>query len=83
VSKVIQKGQLQFHFTKLYFIDNDRIYLGSNIDLSRILFWTKKKKKTLAGINTIGNGQWWQTFVHVFDQSKRWFSFCQRKRKFN
>ncbi len=42
-------------------IDNGRIYLGS-ID-SRLFVIDEV---TNTGINTVGNGQWWQTFVHVF-----------------
>jgi hypothetical protein len=42
-------------------IDNGRIYLGS-VD-SRLFVIDEK---TNFGINTVGNGQWWQTFVHVF-----------------
>lgn len=57
------KGTTTIPFTKLssVSVDNGRIYLGS-ID-SRIFVLDEK---SLSGINTIGNGQWWQTFVHVF-----------------
>jgi hypothetical protein len=61
--KSYTKGATTIPFTKLssISIDNDRIYLGS-ID-SRIFVLNEK---TLSGISTLGNGQWWQTFVHVF-----------------
>lgn len=42
-------------------VDNGRIYLGS-VD-SRLFVIDEK---TNLGISVIGNGQWWQTFVHVF-----------------
>lgn len=42
-------------------IDNGRIYIGS-ID-SRVFVLDEI---TNTGISTVGNGQWWQTFVHVF-----------------
>lgn len=42
-------------------IDNGRIYLGSTD--SRLFVFDET---TLSGISTVGNGQWWQTFVHVF-----------------
>lgn len=42
-------------------IDSGRIYLGSTD--SRLFVMDEA---TLTGINTVGNGQWWQTFVHVF-----------------
>ena len=42
-------------------IDKGRIYLGS-VD-SRLFVLDEN---SFIGINTVGNGQWWQTFVHVF-----------------
>ncbi|WDF58543.1 hypothetical protein PQ462_17670 [Flavobacterium sp. KACC 22758] len=42
-------------------IDNGRIYLGSEESRLFVL-----DEATGLGINTVGNGQWWQTFVHVF-----------------
>lgn len=42
-------------------IDNGRIYVGSTD--SRLFVFDEN---TTAGISTVGNGQWWQTFVHVF-----------------
>lgn len=47
-------------------IDNGRIYLGSTD--SRLFVMDEA---TLTGINTVGNGQWWQTFVHVFGVTVR------------
>lgn len=57
------KGTTTIPLTRLssVCIDNGRIYLGS-VD-SRIFVFDEN---TNAGINTIGNGQWWNTFVHVF-----------------
>lgn len=43
-------------------VDNGRIYIGSRE--SRLFVMDEN---TNAGISTVGNGQWWQTFVHVFD----------------
>ncbi len=42
-------------------IDKGRIYVGSTE--SRLFVFDET---TNAGISTVGNGQWWQTFVHVF-----------------
>ncbi|WP_343707348.1 hypothetical protein [Flavobacterium sp.] len=42
-------------------VDNGRIYVGSTE--SRLFVFDET---TNAGISTVGNGQWWQTFVHVF-----------------
>ncbi|URM36788.1 hypothetical protein [Flavobacterium anhuiense] len=42
-------------------VDNGRIYLGTTE--SRLFVFDET---TNAGISTVGNGQWWQTFVHVF-----------------
>jgi hypothetical protein len=42
-------------------VDNGRIYLGS-VD-SRLFVLDET---TNGGISTVGNGQWWKTFVHVF-----------------
>lgn len=75
--KSYTKGTTTIPFTKLssISIDNDRIYLGS-ID-SRVFVLDEK---TLSGINTIGNGQWWQTFVHVFGlKAKDGFLFVKEK----
>jgi hypothetical protein len=57
------KGTTTIPFTKLssVSVDNGRIYIGS-VD-SRLFVIDEK---TNLGINTVGNGQWWQTFVHVF-----------------
>ena len=57
------KGSTTIPFSKLssISIDNGRIYLGS-VD-SRLFVMDEK---TTNGINTLGNGQWWTTFVHVF-----------------
>lgn len=42
-------------------VDNGRIYVGSTE--SRLFVFDEI---TNAGISTVGNGQWWKTFVHVF-----------------
>ncbi|MFH7005194.1 hypothetical protein [Flavobacterium bizetiae] len=42
-------------------VDNGRIYIGSRE--SRLFVMDEN---TNAGISTVGNGQWWNTFVHVF-----------------
>ncbi|MBZ4033373.1 hypothetical protein K6T82_01240 [Flavobacterium sp. 17A] len=42
-------------------VDNGRIYVGSTE--SRLFVFDET---TNVGISTVGNGQWWQTFVHVF-----------------
>lgn len=57
------KGTTTIPFTKLssVSIDKGRIYIGS-VD-SRLFVMDET---TNAGINTVGNGQWWTTFVHVF-----------------
>ena len=57
------KGNTTIPLTQLssISIDNGRIYLGS-VD-SRLFVINEN---TFLGINTVGNGQWWQTFVHVF-----------------
>ncbi|QSB25616.1 hypothetical protein HAV12_014675 [Flavobacterium sp. CLA17] len=57
------KGTTNIPFTNLssVCVDNKRIYLGS-VD-SRL--FVLDETNTL-GINTVGNGQWWNTFVHVF-----------------
>ena len=57
------KGTTNIGFTRLssVCVDNGRIYIGS-ID-SRLFVLDEV---TGAGISTVGNGQWWQTFVHVF-----------------
>ncbi|WP_414000278.1 hypothetical protein ACMDB5_06925 [Flavobacterium sp. W1B] len=57
------KGTTTIPLTKLssVSVDNGRIYLGS-VD-SRLFVIDEN---TNIGINTVGNGQWWNTFVHVF-----------------
>lgn len=57
------KGTTVIPFTKIssVAVDNGRIYIGS-VD-SRLFVMDEA---TNAGINTVGNGQWWKTFVHVF-----------------
>jgi hypothetical protein len=57
------KGDTTIPLTQLssVSIDNGRIYLGS-VD-SRLFVLDEV---TNIGINIVGNGQWWQTFVHVF-----------------
>ncbi|OXE96513.1 hypothetical protein BC749_10471 [Flavobacterium araucananum] len=57
------KGTTTIPFTKIssVAVDNGRIYVGS-VD-SRLFVLDEN---TNAGINTVGNGQWWTTFVHVF-----------------
>nr|WP_199003193.1 hypothetical protein [Flavobacterium sp. ASV13] len=42
-------------------VDNGRIYIGSRESRLFVI-----DEATNAGISTVGNGQWWQTFVHVF-----------------
>lgn len=61
--KEYTKGTTTISLTKLssVCIDNGRIYIGS-VD-SRLFVIDEK---TNLGISVIGNGQWWQTFVHVF-----------------
>jgi hypothetical protein len=61
--KSYTKGDTTIPLTKLssVSVDNGRIYLGS-VD-SRLFVIDEN---TNLGINTVGNGQWWQTFVHVF-----------------
>lgn len=57
------KGTTTIPFTQLssISIDNGRIYVGS-VD-SRLFVLDEA---TTLGINTVGNGNWWETFVHVF-----------------
>lgn len=57
------KGNITIPFSGLssVCIDNGRIYIGS---LESRLFVLDET--TTLGINTVGNGQWWETFVHVF-----------------
>ncbi|WP_264530927.1 hypothetical protein [Flavobacterium sp. N502540] len=57
------KGATTIPFTKLtsVCVDSGRLYIGS-VD-SRLFVLDES---TNAGINTVGNGQWWNTFVHVF-----------------
>jgi hypothetical protein len=57
------KGETTIPLTQLSSIsvDNGRIYLGSADSRLFVI-----DEKTNLGINTVGNGQWWRTFVHVF-----------------
>jgi len=57
------KGTTTIALTRLssVCIDNGRIYLGS-VD-SRLFVIDEI---TNSEISTVGNGQWWKTFVHVF-----------------
>ncbi|MET0944478.1 MAG: hypothetical protein ABWY22_03640 [Flavobacterium sp.] len=57
------KGTTTIALTKLssVSIDNGRIYVGS-VDSRLFVF----DESTTTGISTVGNGQWWNTFVHVF-----------------
>lgn len=57
------KGTITIALTRLssVCVDNGRIYIGS-ID-SRLFVIDEA---TNQGINTVGNGEWWNTFVHVF-----------------
>lgn len=58
-------------------IDNGRIYLGSVESRVFVI-----DENTNLGINTIGNGQWWQTFVHVFGlAAKDGLLFVKEKEK--
>lgn len=58
-----KKGTTTTPFTEItsVAIDNGRIYIGSRD--SRLFVMDEA---TNAGISIVGNGQWWQTFVHVF-----------------
>lgn len=57
------KGETNIEFANLtaIAIDSGRIYLGSTESRLFVIDET-----TGAGINVVGNGQWWTTFVHVF-----------------
>lgn len=57
------KGTTTIALTKIssVCIDNGRIYVGSRD--SRIFVFDEN---TNGGISTVGDGQWWNTFVHVF-----------------
>jgi len=57
------KGATSIPLTKIssVAVDNGRIYIGS---VESRLF--VMDEVTNAGITTVGNGQWWTTFVHVF-----------------
>lgn len=58
-------------------VDNGRIYLGTTE--SRLFVFDET---TNAGISTVGNGQWWQTFVHVFGvAAKDGLVFVKEKEK--
>lgn len=57
------KGTTTIALTKIssVSIDKGRIYVGSRD--SRLFVFDEN---TNAGISTVGDGQWWNTFVHVF-----------------
>ena len=57
------KGASTVAFAKLtsVSIDNGRIYIGSAESRLFVI-----DEVTNAGISILGNGQWWNTFVHVF-----------------
>lgn len=57
------KGSASIKFASLtsIAIDSGRIYLGSTESRLFVL-----DESTGTGINVVGNGQWWTTFVHVF-----------------
>lgn len=57
------KGTTTIPLTKLSSVclDKGRIYLGS-VD-SRLFIFDENSN---AGISTVGNGDWWNTFVHVY-----------------
>lgn len=57
------KGTTTIPLTRLssVCVDNGRIYLGS---INSRIFVIDEN--TNLGINTVGDGQWWNTFVHVF-----------------
>ncbi|AYN04564.1 hypothetical protein [Flavobacterium sp. 140616W15] len=57
------KGASTVAFAKLtsVSIDNGRIYIGSAESRLFVI-----DEVTNAGISMLGNGQWWNTFVHVF-----------------
>lgn len=61
--KEYKKGNTTIALTSLtsVSVDAGRIYVGSTE--SRLFVFDEI---TNAGISTVGNGQWWQTFVHVF-----------------
>lgn len=61
--KEYKKGSTTIPLTSLtsVSVDGGRIYVGSTE--SRLFVFDEI---TNAGISTVGNGQWWQTFVHVF-----------------
>ncbi|MEH0155429.1 hypothetical protein V6R21_14880 [Limibacter armeniacum] len=58
-----KKGDIsiQLSYLSSISIDNGRIYIGSTESRLFVL-----DEATTQGITTVGNGQWWQTFVHVF-----------------
>ena len=57
------KGETNIEFTNLTSIavDSSRIYIGSKD--SRLFVMDKNTEEE---ISVVGNGQWWNTFVHVF-----------------
>ena len=58
-----KKGTTEIALTKLTSINihGGKIYLGSNDSRLFVL-----DQENYDGITFLGNGQWWQTFVHVF-----------------
>lgn len=58
-----KKGTTEIALTQLTSISihNGKIYLGSQESRLFVL-----DQETYNGITFLGNGQWWQTFVHVF-----------------
>jgi len=57
------KGDTSIEFKSLtsVVVDSSRIYVGTTESRLFVL-----DKKTEMGITAVGNGQWWNTFVHVF-----------------
>lgn len=57
------KGDMNIEFKNLtsVAVDSSRIYVGTTESRLFVL-----DKKTEEGITAVGNGQWWNTFVHVF-----------------
>lgn len=77
--KEFKKGNTTIALTSLtsVSVDNARIYVGSAE--SRLFVFDET---TNAGISTVGNGQWWQTFVHVFGvAAKDGLVFVKEKEK--
>lgn len=61
--KAYSKGNTHIKFAGLtsISIDGGRLYIGSQESRLFVL-----DQNTNQGITYVGNGQWWQTFVHVF-----------------